>query len=100
MYGSVFQFKAKAGADKQIEELFNTSQTAEGERLRKAGMRASYVFKLDQGGYIGVAIFESKEQYVANANDPAQDQWYRRFRELLEADPQWNDGEVTAVGAA
>ena len=43
-----------------------------------------------------VAVFESKETYEANANDPAQDAWYRKFRALLTADPEWNDGEVTA----
>jgi hypothetical protein len=97
MYGTVFQFKPKAGAEQQLQQLFAAMEGSEGERLRKAGMTATYTFKLDKGGYVGVAIFESKEKYVANANDPAQDQWYQKFRELLEADPVWNDGEVVAA---
>ncbi len=37
--------------------------------------------------------FESKAAYVANADDPAQDAWYRQLRTLLRADPQWEDAE-------
>ena len=97
MYGSIFQFTAKPGAEEQLEALFKNMDTEEGARLRKAGIMASYAFKLDKGGYIGVAVFENKDKYFANANDPAQDQWYRKFRALLEADPVWNDGEVVAA---
>ena len=31
---------------------------------------------------------------AANAGDPEQDAWFRRFMEHLEEEPQWRDGEV------
>ena len=96
MYGSIFQFRPRAGTEKELDQLFSTTDTTEGARLRSAGLKASYVFKLDQGGWMGVAVFESKEKYMANANDPAQDRWFQRFRALLEADPEWHDGEIVA----
>ena len=96
MYGTIFRFQVKPGKDQELHRLVQ-EDTAENARLRAAGMVASYVYKLDNGGYMGAAIFENKEKYVANANDPAQDRWYRRFRELLEADPEWNDGEIVAA---
>jgi hypothetical protein len=34
---------------------------------------------------------------MANANDPEQHQWYLKIRELLEADPEWEDGEFVSV---
>ncbi len=39
-----------------------------------------------------VAMFHDEASYRKNADDPEQDAWYQRFRALLEADPEWNDG--------
>jgi len=99
MYGTIFRFQVKPGREADVMQLMagEAPGTEEGDRLKGAGMRASYLFKLDNGGYMGVAVFEDKERYVANANDPAQDQWYRRFRDMIQADPEWNDGEIVAA---
>ena len=35
---------------------------------------------------------------MANANNPEQSQWFNKLRELLEADPEWEDGEYLAGG--
>lgn len=48
----------------------------------------------DQREYFLVVGFESREAYVANANSPEQHERYLRFRELLESDPEWHDGEI------
>ncbi len=40
-----------------------------------------------------MAVFSDKASYAANASDPEQDVWYGKFRDLLEADPEWEDGE-------
>ena len=94
MYGTIYRFEPKPG--KEAEALrflaFETQQDI--ARLKAAGMVAASVYKLDKGAYMGVVAFENKEKYVANANDPAQDQWYQQFRELLASDPEWNDGEI------
>ena len=45
------------------------------------------------GELIGVAVFRDKAFYLANADDPEQGKWYGKLRELLEADPVWEDGE-------
>jgi heme-degrading monooxygenase HmoA len=60
------------------------------------GYLFDYVFKLDKGEneYILVVGFESREAYQANANDPGQHERYLQYRELLEAEPEWNDGEI------
>jgi hypothetical protein len=94
MYGTVFRFQIKPGKENEMQAFLESTSRDEGQRLKAAGMVSSYVYKLDGGGYMGAVVFQTKEQYVANANDPAQDAWYRRWRELLAADPEWNDGEV------
>ncbi len=94
MYGTVYRFQLKPGKEAELQAFFEATSRDEGQRLKAAGMVSGHVFKLDNGGYMGAAVFQTKEQYVANANDPAQDAWYRRWRELLAADPEWNDGEV------
>ena len=68
-------------------------------RARKSkvkGAIASYLYKLDKkpDELIMVAVFQDKKSYQANAADPEQDRWYRRLRELLQADPLWEDGEI------
>ena len=47
----------------------------------------------DTGELIGVAVFEDKEAYLANGNDPEQDAWFGKLRALLQSDPSWEDGE-------
>ena len=71
----------------------------EWERERKPNARGAiggYIFKPDgrPDELIGVAVFRDRESYRANASDPAQDAWYRRLREHLEADPEWDDGVI------
>jgi hypothetical protein len=97
MYGTIFRFQVKPGKDDEMMRFMESERAnaADGKRLRDAGMITSYLCKLDKGGYMGVAIFENKEKYFANASDPAQDAWYRKWRELLVDDPEWNDGEIT-----
>jgi|SRR4051812_9067183 len=96
MYGSIFRFQPLPGKEQELEALVSQEGQQDAQRLRDSGWVSTHVFKLDKGGMMGVAIFESKEKYQANANDPKQDEWYRKFRALLQADPEWNDGEVIA----
>jgi hypothetical protein len=94
VYGTIYRFQIKPGKEAELKRFFEMEGSEEDKRLKAAGLVSAQLFKLDKGGYMGVAVFENKEKYVANANDPEQDRWYRQFRELLEADPEWNDGEV------
>lgn len=67
--------------------------------------------KLDVPGYLGsevmfpnnhddtmvlVARFADKASYEANADDPAQHERYVEYRALMEADPEWYDGDWLA----
>ena len=48
------------------------------------------------GELILSVVFDSKENYEANASDPGQDEWYQHLRGLLDRDPVWMDGDMLA----
>ena len=95
MYGSIFRMRPKAGHEQAIAEM--VEQWHRERRPKVEGYVATYLFRPDNrpGEAIGVAVFASREAYRKNADDPDQDRWYRQMREHLEADPQWEDGEIT-----
>lgn len=92
MYGTVARMRIKSGKE---QELLKVADEASGI----PGFAFSHVYKLDGGNneYILVAGFESKDAYVKNANSPEQHQRYLQYRELLESDPEWNDGEIVSA---
>lgn len=91
MYGTVARLQLKAGSGPQIAEL-----TKEYEGLDIPGFVSTRILQTDANPdevYL-IALFESKEAYVANADNPAQHERFMKMRELLAADPEWHDGEV------
>lgn len=44
-----------------------------------------------------MAVFENEDKFRANAERPEQDAWYQELRVLLNSDPTWEDGQVTAT---
>src|SRR5689334_2287591 len=92
MYGTIARCRCKSDVDpQQMVECLK-----EFEAAHVPGSVASYVFRTDADPkelYI-VAIASSKEAYIANAKSPEQHQRYQKYRALLEADPEWHDGEI------
>jgi quinol monooxygenase YgiN len=91
MYGTVARMKAKAGTGALLAEL--------GRQLHEdppPGMIGTWVYQMDEDPdeYIMAVAFESREAYRVNADSPEQDARYQELRALLEADPEWNDGEI------
>jgi hypothetical protein len=92
MFGSVFRMLAKPGAKAQIMRLMD-----EDSRMRSIpGFQSAYVFDAGGDELWGVAVFDNEKSYRDNASDPTQDEWYRRLRALLQADPEWHDGTIQA----
>lgn len=94
MYGTIARFRPKPGQEKAVLQLMEEWDRT--NRPKVKGAIAEYVYKPEKnpGELIMAVVFQDKESYVANADDPEQDKWFRRFREHLEADPLWEDGEI------
>ena len=99
MYGSIFRMKVKGGQEQRVVEVF--SQWEQERKPKVKGAIAGLLLRPDSkpGELIGVAVFEDKPSYRANADDPEQDKWFRKLLENLEEDPEWEDGEYVAGSA-
>lgn len=98
MYGTVAHLRIKPGQEQQAAQLMEEWKQARKPNVR--GAREGYLFRSDADpqSLILVAVFEDRAAYEANAEDPEQDRWFRRFAELLEGEPEWHDGEIIATG--
>ena len=91
MYGTVARVSVKPGMMEQLRQYTHVY-----DNLKVPGQVATYVFQMDANpneAYL-VAIFDSKEAYDRNADDPAQDARFREMMQMLASEPEWHDGEV------
>lgn len=90
MYGTIARLKVSR---ENLEKLDALTREQMGRDV--PGFRAVNVLIPDERedeAYL-VVFFEDKDSYVKNADDPAQHQDYLKMRALLDADPEWIDGE-------
>ncbi len=94
MFGTVYRMHPKQGQEGAVADLLR--QWERERRPKVPGAVAGYLLKPRNGAseLVGVAVFDSESNYRKNANDPEQDRWYRQLRDLLEDDPEWNDGDI------
>lgn len=94
MFGTVAHIRPKAGQEKALVALLQEWQRTRKPKVK--GAIGGYLFKKEKtpDEYILVSVWQDRQAYFANANDPEQDRWFRRVRELLQADPVWEDGEI------
>jgi hypothetical protein len=90
MYGTVMVARCKAGRDDLVRSLEKWQQSRD-----VPGFDHTDVLFGDDGTTVVSAVhFRSREEYLALADDPAQDEWWRTtMMPLLDGDPTWIDGE-------
>jgi quinol monooxygenase YgiN len=91
MYGTVARVRVQEAYADHFLENMNEIQVG-----RAPGQVAVYVYQMDKNSreYYLVAMFENKESYFANANSPEQGERFTKMMEMLEAEPEWHDGEI------
>jgi heme-degrading monooxygenase HmoA len=91
MYGTIARMRLKEGMEEQAQAYMQKYEDVE-----IPGSRAAYMFRMDADPreFYLVAVFDSKEAYVANANSPDQNARYEEMVSMLEGPPEWHDGEV------
>ena len=94
MYGTIARLRVKPG---RMDDLIH--ETRSFENLDVPGFEATYLLgaDTDENEAWIVALFVDRDSYRFNAESPEQDARYRRMRALLEADPEWHDGEIIAT---
>ena len=86
-YGSIANIQVKKGHEEELLTVFNSNGP------KPEGMIAWFVMNPDEKDeWIGVAVFESQDAYVANANRPEQHESFLKMMEHLESEPTWTDG--------
>lgn len=81
-------------ADGVTVDAIKSELTAWEAEREVPGYVSSHVMISDDGKtIINVAVFDSKESYIALADDPAQDEWWQKhYAPLLNGEPRWIDG--------
>jgi hypothetical protein len=93
MFGSVARTRVKPENRAALHELMERQDYHKVE-----GFQSSFIlWENDSDVAWMFGIFESRELYYKNADDPAQNDRYLEFRALLEEDPEWHDGEVESA---
>lgn len=90
MYGTVARMKVRRD---KVDELRALMQEVESRPIE--GYRGTNILIPDDGRdeIVMVVYFDDKASYVKNADDPRMHEDYVRYRALLDADPEWTDGE-------
>lgn len=107
MYGTIARLQLKPGGEGKLLELFREFEAAEVPGAvsvslyrRDADPKMSlYRMDAESNEYYLTVVFESKEAYFANADSPEQEARYQKLVELLEAEPEWYDGEIVYTSA-
>ena len=90
MYGTIFRMKTIPG---QQSKAISHVKKRSAEDIK--GAIAVYLLQPEtqDNELVGVAIFEDKAAYIANANDSVQHEIFTKLRSCLSEDPEWTDGE-------
>ena len=90
MFGTIARVRVRPDNREKLREVLEGE-----EQVAVPGFISSHLMfpeGREEEAYL-VVFFDDRDSYMKNADDPAQDERYQRFRVLLEEDPEWIDGE-------
>ncbi len=97
MFGTVARMKFKPGAFEKMQGLMEGFEQRQVKGFR---FNAVYRSQSDPDEVWMIVGFEDEASYRANAEDPQTDQMAQQYKELLEAPPEWHDGEIVSMTRA
>jgi hypothetical protein len=90
MYGTVAKMEVLPG---KRDELRSVMENQMSEPVK--GYVKSYALLENDSDTLWLTVlFEDKDSYMANADDPSQHERYMAMRALLASDPEWHDGMI------
>jgi quinol monooxygenase YgiN len=96
MFGTIALMKPKEGQIDALNALFDEWWSVRRPKIKGAISSTIYRNVSNPAELMVAVVFDSKENYVANAEDPEQNEWYQKMVACLEAEPRWIDGDVIA----
>jgi quinol monooxygenase YgiN len=97
MFGTIARMKFKPGAYEKMQDVMKGFE----ERQVKGFMfNAVYRSQSDPDEVWLVVGFQDEASYRANADDPETDQMAQQYQQLVEAPPEWHDGEIVSMTRA
>lgn len=96
MYGTVGRARVRPENRDRLVKVLREQSYAEGVW----GFRQAFVMFPENRGdeAIVVAMFDDRDSYWRNADNPEQHQRYLEYRALMEDEPEWADGEWIESG--
>ena len=100
MYGTVARIQVTPGQENAVKRA--NEEWLREHQPRARGFIADYLLTSERvpGEWFVLTIFDTRENYRANAADPEQHRYYEALRASLKREPEWNDGEVIAIEPA
>jgi heme-degrading monooxygenase HmoA len=100
VYGTIARMQVKPGQEEAVNAL--NAQWLRERQPVAPGFITDYVLKSERvpGEWFVLTIFDTEEHYRRNAAEPEQHRQYEALRALLDADPEWNDGEIVVIEPA
>ena len=94
MFGTIARLTIKPGTLPQLQVL--GQEMTSDNRLRQSGHIATYMYQGsdDPNEIWMVVMFESREAYRQNADNPEQNEQFIQMAQFFAAPPEWHDGEV------
>jgi quinol monooxygenase YgiN len=90
MYGTVARTRVKPENREKLRE-----ELAAQDAAAVPGYVTAYLLSENDSDVAWIfAVFEDRASYERNADDPAQNERYLRYRAFMEEEPDWHDGEI------
>lgn len=90
MYGTVAKMEVLPGKRDELKALTDRQMSVP----VKGYVKSYALFENDSDTLWLTVLFEDKDSYMANADDPSQHERYMEMRALLASDPEWHDGTI------
>jgi hypothetical protein len=97
MFGTIGHARPKPGTDAQFHSLHEEWRRTVRPKLPGAFLELIGRSKDRPGEMVFVALARDEATYRELAALPEQDAWYRRYLELIEGEPTWEDVELDLV---
>jgi quinol monooxygenase YgiN len=98
LFGTIAVVKPLPGQEDAVSDMFEQWWDERRPKVKGAIASSFYRNPKDPNELMMAVVFDTRENYEANASDPEQVRWNQRLLTLLEGEPRWIEREVGTNG--